>query len=206
MGFYSTYIMPRMVTCACGTGAIRWERKNIIPKAEGVVLEIGVGPGLNFPYYDRDKVTKLYALEPDTTMRKLASGAVAKADFEIEWLSLPGEQIPLGDNSVDTVVMTFTLCTIPDTAPALAGMKRVLKPGGQMLFAEHGLAPDAGVAKWQSRLNSVWGKMAGGCHLNRDITGLVQGGGFEITDLDQHYARGAPRFAGYISRGIAVEA
>ena len=206
MGFYADHIEPRLVNFACSTPAIRWERKKVVPHAEGVVLEVGFGSGHNLPYYDAGRVTKLFALEPEEKIRKLAADRVAGSPLEIEYLDLPGEEIPLDDKSVDTVLITFTMCTIPDVHTALLGMRRVLKPGARMLFAEHGRAPDAGVIKWQDRLNGVWGNIAGGCHLNRDIPALVENAGFKFEKLEAEYARKTPKFLGYMYTGSAVEA
>jgi len=184
--------------------AITRERKSIVPKAKGRVLEVGFGSGLNAPFYDREGITHLYALEPSAAMRKRSLKRIADLPFPLEWLDLPGEEIPLPDESVDTVLVTYTLCTIPDVAAALAGMRRVIKPGGSMVFLEHGLAPDEAVAKWQYRLNGVWGRLAGGCHLNRDPAVLIRNAGFQIRSMDQHYAKGAPKFAGFMTGGVAV--
>lgn len=203
MGFYGDHIEPRMVDFACGLKPILKERSKIVHAAEGRVLEIGFGSGRNAPYYDRSKITHLFALEPSGPMRRLAGKRVADFPFAFEWLDLPGEEIPLDAESVDTVLVTFSLCTIPGVADALAGMRRVLKPGGRMVFLEHGAAPDAGVRRWQDRLNGVWGKLAGGCHLNRDAPALIREAGFQIDRMDQHYMRKSPKFAGFVSAGVA---
>ncbi|MEZ5892431.1 MAG: class I SAM-dependent methyltransferase [Parvularculaceae bacterium] len=204
MGFYAEHIEPALVSCACGMKAIARERAKIVPKASGDVLEVGFGSGHNAPYYDQSAITRLFALEPSEAMRRRAEKRVADLSFPLEWLDLPGEEIPLDDASVDTVLVTYTLCTIPGVEAALAGMRRVLKPGGKMIFLEHGLAPDPGVAAWQNRLNGVWGKLAGGCHLNRDPAALVSAAGFSVQSLDQHYAKGAPKFAGFMTAGVAA--
>ena len=167
------------------------------------MLEVGFGSGHNLPFYDASKVTKLFALEPEEKIRNLATQRVADSPLDIEYLDLPGEKIPLAGNSVDTVLITFTMCTIPDVETAIEGMARVLKPGGRMLFAEHGLAPDKGVVKWQNRLNGVWGKLAGGCNLNRNIPALINANGFRVEHLDQAYLKHTPKFAGYVYSGFA---
>ena len=183
--------------------AISRERAAIVPLAAGRVLEIGFGSGLNAPFYDHGAITHLYALEPSAAMRKRAEKRIAGLGFPLEWLDLPGEEIPLPDASVDCVLVTYTLCTIPGVEAALAGMRRVLKPGGKLVFLEHGAAPDPGVAKWQDRINGVWGRIAGGCHLNRHPDALITGAGFTIDAIDQHYAPGAPKIAGFMSAGVA---
>ena len=204
MGFYSDHIEPTLVSCACSAGVIKKERSKIVPVAEGRVLEVGFGSGHNIPFYDAAKIDHLYALEPSAGMRRKAAKNLEHIPFSMEWLDLPGEQIPLEDNSVDSVLVTFTLCTIPEVAQALDGMRRVLKPSGKLVFLEHGIAPDAGVRKWQDRLNGVWGKIGGGCNLNRDPKGLVEAAGFEIQQLSAKYLKNTPKFAGYVSAGVAV--
>ena len=180
------------------------ERAQIVPLARGVVLEIGTGSGHNFPHFDAAKVNHLFALEPSPAMRKRAAARVASAAFPVDWLDLPGEDIPLADESVDTVLVTFTLCTIPDVETALAGMRRVLRRDGRLLFLEHGRAPDPGPAKWQDRLNSIWGKLAGGCHLNRDPLAMLRNAQFTVESVSQKYLKRAPKFAGFISGGVAT--
>lgn len=183
--------------------AISRERAQIVPEAEGVVLEVGFGSGHNAAFYDRGRITHLFALEPSAAMRHKAHQRIGALPFPVDWLDLKAEEIPLDQASVDTVLVTYTLCTIPDVESALRGMKRVLKPGGKLVFLEHGAAPDPGVRKWQDRLNPLWGRLAGGCNLNRDPFGLVRSAGFEIVRSDAHYAKGAPKFAGFMYRGVA---
>lgn len=203
MGIYADHIVPAVVDFACGMKAIRRERAQIVPKARGRVLEIGFGSGHNTPFYDAQGISELLALEPSEAMRRKAEPRIKDLPFPVTWIDLPGEEILLDAQSVDTVLVTFTLCTIPGVTAALAGMRRVLKPGGALIFLEHGRAPDPGVARWQERLNGVWGAVAGGCHLNRDPAALVASAGFRLEAIDRHYAPGAPRFAGFISAGVA---
>lgn len=190
MGFYDTYILPRLIHLACGTKPATRQRQKVVPLASGRILEIGVGSGLNLPFYDPQRVDKLWALDPATEMTKMARRAAEKVPFDVEVLGLPGDQIPLDDHSVDTVLMTYTLCTIPDTEAALRQMGRVLKPGGRLLFCEHGAAPDESVRRWQDRVNPLWGHLAGGCHLNRDIPQLLEEGGFQVENLETMYIPG----------------
>ena len=197
MGWYEEHVVPHVIGLACGAKPIMKQRAKLVPGAEGVVLEIGMGAGPNLGFYDPSKVTKLYGLEPSIGMRRKSAKAVAASPLDIEMLDLPGEEIPLDDQSVDTVVLTFTLCTIPGAVEAMRGMKRVLKPGGKLLFCEHGAAPDAAVAKWQRRIEPVWKPIAGGCHLTRDIPDLIRQGGFEIGQMDTMYLPSTPRFAGF---------
>lgn len=203
MGIYSDHIEPALVSFACSMPAISRERAAIVPEASGVVLEVGFGSGHNSGFYDRSKITHLFALEPSPAMRRKAARRIGALPFPLDWIDLTAEEIPLGARSVDTVLVTYTLCTIPDVARALAGMKRVLKTGGKLVFLEHGAAPDPGIRKWQDRLNPVWGKLGGGCNLNRDPLALIRSAGFEIERSENHYAKGAPKFAGYMYRGVA---
>lgn len=181
------------------------ERAAIVPEASGTVLEIGTGSGHNFPHFDASKIERLYALEPSNAMRKRAASRVAAAPFPVDWLDLPGEEIPLPDESVDTVLVTFTLCTIPEVQKALSGMRRVLRANGRLVFLEHGRAPDPGPAKWQDRLNGVWGKLAGGCHLNRDPVAMLRDAQFSLTNVSQKYLKNTPKFAGFVSAGVAAK-
>lgn len=202
MGFYEKHILPRVLDFACGMNSISKQREKVVPLAEGRVLEIGMGSGLNLPYYNYSKLEKLWGLEPAEEMRKRAEPKLDQVTCEFEFLGLKGEEIPLEDNSVDTVVTTFTMCTIPEVNVALEQMRRVLKPGGVMLFSEHGKAPDAAVEKWQNRINPTWNKIAGGCNLNRKIDQLVEGAGFEFADLQHDYVPG-PKIASYMYWGAA---
>jgi ubiquinone/menaquinone biosynthesis C-methylase UbiE len=203
MGLYQRYMLPRLVQCACGSPVIERQRRKVVPLAQGEVLEIGFGSGLNLPHYRREQVRTLWALEPSAEMRALARPRVAASGLPLQWLDLPGEALPLPDASIDCVVMTYTLCTIPDAAAALAQIRRVLRPGGRLLFCEHGAAPDAGVRRWQDRLDAVWGRFAGGCHLNREMAPLIASAGFRFDDLQSRYLPKTPRFAGYNTWGCA---
>jgi len=190
MGFYAKYILPRLVHFSCSTKPCMRQREKVVPLASGEVLEIGVGSGLNLPFYDSTRVTRLWGLEPAAEMRQLAAAAVRSLPFEFEFIDLPGEEIPLEANSVDTVVVTYTLCTIPDTEPALRGMARVLRPGGKLIFCEHGAAPDDDVRRWQERMNPIWSRVGGGCKLDRAIPELICAGGFEIDQMETMYLPG----------------
>ena len=203
MGFYDRHVLPHFINCACGSKPIMKQREKIVPRATGTVLEIGIGTGLNLPYYDSGKVHKLIGLDPSEASWELAQVRARNIGFPLEFIGLPGEEIPLADNSVDTIVMTFSLCTIPDPVAALEGMARVLRPGGVMHYAEHGRAPDENVRKWQNRLNRPWGAIAGGCFLNRDIPALLREGGFYSEDQESMYLPGTPRFAGFNVWGSA---
>ena len=203
MGMYDTYVLPHILNLACGSKPIRKQREKVVPHCEGRVLEIGMGTGLNLGYYDPAKVDMVFGLEPAPQMLKRAKPLADNAPFPVEFIDLPGEEIPLDDNAVDTVLLTYTLCTIPDTLKAMQGMRRVLKPGGKLLFSEHGRAPDAAVQKWQDRINGTWSKIAGGCNMNRKIPELIEAGGFKITDIDTMYVPSTPRVLGFTYWGAA---
>jgi len=203
MGFYDRHILPRVLNWSCGAKPVRKQREKVVPLAEGRVLEIGIGTGLNLPFYDPAKIERVIGLDPAEQMLSQAKIRSDALPFTVEYLALEGENIPLEADSVDTVLMTYTLCTIADGIAALQGMRRVLKPGGRLIFCEHGKAPDEGVQRWQNRLNPLWGCIGGGCHLNRDIPALIEAAGFAIDDLQQMYLPGTPRFAGFNYWGTA---
>jgi ubiquinone/menaquinone biosynthesis C-methylase UbiE len=203
MGFYEKYIVPRIINVACGTKPISYQRRKVVPQAEGRILEIGIGTGLNLEYYDPSKVEKLIGLDPSEESWRIAGDRAKDLPFDVEFIGLPGEEIPLDANSVDTVLVTFSLCTIPEPEKALEGMRRVLRPGGKMIFCEHGAAPDAGVRKWQDRINPVWKAVCGGCNLNREIPSIIEGSGFKIGKLETMYLPSTPKIAGFNYWGAA---
>ncbi len=200
---YEERLLPHIIDKACSMGQIMKLRSQVVPEATGIVLEVGMGSGINLQFYDRDKVELVYGLEPSTGMRHKARANLDRSPVAVEWLDLPGEQIPLADNSVDTVLLTFTLCTIPDWQAALEQMARVLRPGGRLLFLEHGESPDSSINKWQHRITPGWKKLAGGCHLNRNISELIGSAGFVVDSLENFYVPKAPKIAGYIYKGRA---
>ncbi|MFT4636256.1 MAG: ubiquinone/menaquinone biosynthesis C-methylase UbiE [Arenicella sp.] len=202
MNLYHEYFLPHFINCACGMKAIDRQRAKMVPLAQGKVLEIGMGSALNLKHYDVDKVEMIWGLEPSAGMRRKAQSKVEQSSIQVEWLDLPSESIPLDDDSADSVVLTYTLCTIADWRSALLEMKRVLKPEGQLIFSEHGKAPDDDVQKWQQRVNPMWKKLAGGCNLNRDIPTLIESVGFKIDKLEQRYVKG-PKIATYQYYGTA---
>ena len=199
---YDRYVLPHLIHLACGNKAIAKQRSKVVPHASGRVLEIGMGSGLNLAHYDPDKVEVLFGLEPSLGMRKKAADRIKASPMDVQWLDLPAEEIPLEDDSVDTVVLTYSLCTIPDWRQALDQMRRVLKPGGRLLIAEHGKAPHDDIHRWQQRIEPLWKPIAGGCHLTRDIPALVEAGGFEIESMDTMFLPG-PRFATFNFWGAA---
>ena len=190
MSLYSRFVLPTLVDLACSAKPTMRQREKVIPMAQGRVLEIGIGSGLNLPYYRPERVSRLWGLDPCPAMRKRAERAARSAPIGVELLDLQNDEIPLERGCVDTVVITYTLCTIPETRPAFVEMNRVLGPGGRLIFCEHGRAPDEGVRRWQNRLNPIWKRMGGGCHLNRPIPQLIEEGGFRIQEMQASYIPG----------------
>lgn len=204
MGFYEQKILPKFINSACAAPPILKQREKVVPFAEGRILEIGMGSGLNLPFYNADKVDMVFGLEPSQGMRDLAAPIAEAAPFEVRFLDLPGEEIPLEDNSVDSIVLTYTLCTIPDGPKALEQMRRVLKPGGKLLFSEHGKAPDVDVQKWQNRINPFWKVIGGGCHINKPIDTMISAAGFKMDNLQTLYLPETPRIFGFNYWGQAT--
>ncbi|MDP3977031.1 MAG: class I SAM-dependent methyltransferase [Pseudomonas sp.] len=202
MHLYDRYILPHLIEFACGMGEVMQARAQIVPLARGRVLEIGIGSGLNLPFYDADHVNAIVGVDPSAEMQRLGRERVARSAIPVQMIALELGQIQAADASFDSIVCTFTLCTIPDAAAALKEMRRVLRPGGRLLFCEHGLAPDAPVVRWQNRLTPYWKPLAGGCHLNRDIPTLIGAGGFTIEQLQTGYLKG-PRPMTFVYRGWA---
>ena len=205
MGFYDRHILPWLLDSAMSTKPITYQRRKVVPRAEGRVLEIGFGAGHNLPFYDPAKVEHLWALEPSAEMRARAGARVKASPIPLEFLDMPGEQIPLDKDTADTILITYTMCTIPDVITALGEMRRVLKPTGRMIFCEHGAAPDAGVANWQRRITPVWRTLCGGCHVDRPIPKLIRDAGFRVDDMETMYLPGTPRFAGFNYWGSATK-
>jgi ubiquinone/menaquinone biosynthesis C-methylase UbiE len=205
-GLYERYVVPWLISCACGASPIAHQRAKVVPAARGRVLELGMGNGLNLPFYDPGKVESLAAVEPSEGMRRRAADAVAGSAIPVEVLEGRGEALPFDAGAFDTVVCTFTLCSVQDPQACLNEARRVLKPGGQLLFCEHGLAPDADVVKWQRRIEPVWKRLAGGCHLTRPIAGAIERAGFRLERCETMYLPGTPRWAGWNEWGAAVPA
>ena len=190
MGLYSRYVLPHVVHFTCGQRPAMKQREKIVPQASGRVLEVGIGSGLNIPWYDPASVSHLWGLDPSPEMWSIAERNAAEHHLDAEFIEAGAEAIPIDDSAADTVVMTYTLCSIADPALALQEIRRVLKPGGRLLFCEHGEAPDAGVRKWQRRAGPVWKYLGGGCHLDRPIPRLLEAAGFHSEDLQTMYIPG----------------
>jgi len=203
VGIYARHVLPRLVNVACGMKANLPLRDRACAGLHGDVVEIGFGSGLNVPHYP-EAVTQVWAVEPADLGWKLAQGRLRASSTPVERIGLDGQSLPLPDDSCDTALSTWTLCTIPDVAAALREVRRVLKPGGTLHFVEHGLAPDEEVRRTQHRLEPIQKRIAGGCHLTRPIAALLTDAGFDIRELDVFYEEGAPRFLAAESLGIAV--
>lgn len=192
MGFYSDRILPHLIHLSMRNKQAARHRLRVIPAATGRVLEAGIGSGLNLPFYSSD-VTEVVGIDPSTRLIEMARRASGDLPFGIELMARSAETMPFDDRSFDSVVSTWTLCSIPDARAALAEMRRVLKPGGELIFIEHGASPDRRVAAWQNRLNPVWTRFAGGCQINRRIDALIADAGFSITRLEAGYLVDGPR-------------
>lgn len=204
MGFYNDQVVPRLVNWAMRGKPINEARERALAEASGTVLEIGFGSGLNLRYYPK-AVTRVLAVEPSLLSQRLAAKYIARRGLPVAFSGLDGQKLTLPDGCADCAVSTWTLCTIPDAAAALREVARVLKPGGRFLFVEHGLSPDAGVAKWQRRLDGLQHTFCGGCHLNRDMAALIGASPLKIEKLDRYYMPG-PKTHGYLYLGAATKA
>lgn len=200
--WYERNVLPWLIDFACGMKSVGKQRMKVIPLAQGRVLEIGIGTGLNLPFYDTGRVVELVGVEPSLRMHRLALKRSRAARLPVEMVGITAEKLPLADAAFDTVVSTYTLCTIPDPVAALREVRRVLRPGGRLLFSEHGRAPDENVRKWQSRIQPFWSPLAGGCRLDRDIPAILKEAGFD-PKVQSMYIPG-PRIVSYHYWGEAV--
>ena len=202
-GFWDKHVVPRLIGCACRQPAIMKDRAKIIPRASGDVLELGCGGAANLAFYDWYKVRSLSGIDPSEELLERARTELAHADRQADFKIGVAEALPFATGSFDTVVTTFTLCSVQDPVTALAEAKRVLKPGGKLLFVEHGQAPDATPAKWQKRIEPAWKHIAGGCHLTRPVTQAISVAGFATTVVQGHYMKRTPRWLGWVEWGEA---
>ena len=201
---YEKFVLPKVLDVCCSTNPITYQRNKIVPNAEGTILEIGIGSGLNIPYYQKSNIKKIYGLDPSPELCEMAKKAAHNNEIKIDFLIEGAEEIKLPSQSIDTVLITYTLCSIPNPNDALKEMKRVLKHDGKILFCEHGAAPDLNVFKWQNRINPLWGKLFGGCNINRDIPSIILNSGFKINNLEQMYLPSTPKIVGYNYWGSAT--
>ncbi|MBS0408617.1 MAG: class I SAM-dependent methyltransferase [Proteobacteria bacterium] len=204
--FYDRHIMPRLIGCACASPAIMKQRAKVVPLATGKVLELGIGGGLNLGFYDAANVASVVGVDPSAELRARAEQAPRPDGLAVDVVEGTAESLPFEAGAFDTVVCTFTLCSVHTPPAALAEARRVLKPGGRFLFCEHGLAPDAGVARWQGRIEPIWKRLAGGCHLTRPIGSSVASAGFKLQDLQSMYLPRTPRVVGWSEWGVATPA
>lgn len=201
--WYDAHIMPRVITLACGQRAIEKRRRQIVPLAEGRVFELGCGGGLNQPLFDGGKVTSFAGIDPHAKLLEGARERAKARGWEHDIRVGRGEEIPFADSSFDTAVCTYTLCSVDDPARVLDELRRILRPGGVLLFLEHGRAPDPEIARWQERIEPVWKRFAGGCHLTRPVGSALRGAGFDVEPMGQAYLPKAPKVMGWMEWGVA---
>lgn len=203
MGFYNKYILPQLTHWVCSQNDITRVREEYVPLAKGRILEVGIGSGLNLPHYDPLRVEKIWGLDPSSELIKRAMKQATQMPFDVEFIERSCEEIPMDDKSMDSVLVTYSLCSIPDVSKALKEINRILKPGGELIFCEHGRAPDDVISKWQDRVTPSWTKVSGGCHLNRDISQLINKSRFKIVKYDQQYSSPL-KLISFNYRGIAI--
>jgi len=203
MSFYEKYILPRFLNCACASEPITYQRKKVVPLAEGKILEVGIGSGLNLPFYEKSKIEEIWGIDPSEELNVMAKKVAIEEGMNVNFITSSAEDIPFPNDYFDTVLITYTMCTIPSVLKANKEIRRVLKRSGKMIFCEHGVSPDENIKKWQKRLNSIWGKIAGGCNINRNIPKLIKSSGFKIVKMDEMYLPKTPRIAGYNYWGYA---
>lgn len=202
--FYDRFILPKLLTCACSSSPMMRQRAKIVPRASGRVLELGIGMGLNLSFYDPATVSAVVGVDPAAELRAAASAAPRDPRLAVTIEDGTAEALPFADASFDSVVCTFTLCSVHTPTAALAEARRVLKPSGRLLFCEHGLAPDAGVARWQRRIEPIWKRIAGGCHLTRPVAGAIAAAGFKLDRVESMYVPKTPRIAAWNEWGVAT--
>lgn len=204
--WYDDVILPKVVSLGCGSEDVSELRREVVPLATGAVFEIGCGGGFNQPLYDQERVTSFAGIDPNGSLLDAARARAAEKGWDADIREGIGEAIPFGDRVFDTVVCTYTLCSVQSAPQVLSEMRRILKPGGRLLFLEHGSAPDPGPAKWQRRIEPVWKRIAGNCHLTREVSNAVRGAGFEVRPIGQGYFEKAPKWAGWMEWGEARRA
>jgi SAM-dependent methyltransferase len=203
---YDRFVLPTLLTCACSAPPMMKQRAKVVPKAQGRVLELGIGMGLNLAFYDPEKVASVTGVDPAPKLRAAAEAAPRDPRLSVTVEDGTAEALPFEDKSFDTVVCTFTLCSVHTPAAALAEARRVLRPSGALLFCEHGLSPDPGVAKWQRRIEPIWKRIAGGCHLTRPVAGAIAAAGFRLQDVETMYVPNTPKIAAWNEWGAATPA
>jgi ubiquinone/menaquinone biosynthesis C-methylase UbiE len=203
MSLYSRFVLPRVLDFAMKYEELTELRAKAIPEARGIVVEVGIGSGLNLPFYSPATVSKLYGVDPSAELLAMTQEKIAGVKFAVTLINQPAHRIPLDDQSADTVVLTWSLCSIQNPVATLAEIRRVLKHDGQLIFVEHGLSPDVQVQSWQNRLTPLWRHLAGGCHLNRKMDDVIRSAGFSITKLETRYVAG-PKPLTYMYSGVGI--
>ena len=200
---YEKYLLPKLLDKCCSTKPINYQRNKIVHCVKGTVLEIGIGSGLNIPYYNKSNIHKVYGLDPSAELCEMAKMTASDHQIDINFLIDGAEEIKLSSNTIDTILVTYTLCSIPNLNESLKEIKRVMRPDAKILFCEHGIAPDLNIRKWQNRINPLWSKMFGGCNINRDIPLILSDSGFKVNNLQQMYLPSTPKIVGYNYWGTA---
>lgn len=203
-GLWERRVLPTLIEKACRSSVILEERRRWVPRAEGDVLELGVGSGLNLAFYDPARVRRVVAIDPSAPLLDRARERARAAEVPVEILAASAERLPFDDASFDTVVSTYTLCSVGSPPEALREARRVLRPGGRLVFVEHGAAPDAGPRWWQRHITPVWRHVSGNCHLDRDVRRELLATGFDVRELDARYGAEGPRWISFTSAGVAV--
>ena len=204
INLYDKYILPHLLNCSCNTKPFTVQRKKVIPLATGKVLEVGIGSGLNLPFYQKDSIKEIWGLDPSKELLLMAKKKAKAENMDVQFLNATAESIQLDDNFFDTVVVTYTMCTISNLNQALSEIKRVMKIDGRLIFCEHGASPEPGVFVWQNRLNKVWSKISGGCNINKDIPSIIESSGLVVSQLETMYLPKTPKMLGYNYWGFAV--
>jgi ubiquinone/menaquinone biosynthesis C-methylase UbiE len=204
VNFYEKYILPHLLNCTCNQKPFVHQRRKVVPLAKGNILEIGIGSGLNIPFYEAEGIDKIWGIDPSEELIAMAKNQVKDDTPDIEFIISKAEEIDFEDDFFDTILMTYTMCTISNLSEAFTELKRVIKPTGKLIFCEHGMAPDENVIKWQNRINTFWPKISGGCNINKEIPSIIESSGFSISDLENMYLPKTPKVLGFNYWGTAT--
>jgi len=204
VGLYDKYILPHLLNCTCNQKPFVHQRRKVVPLAKGNILEIGIGSGLNIPFYEAEGIDKIWGIDPSEELIAMAKNQVKDDTPDIELIISKAEEIDFEDDFFDTILMTYTMCTISNLSEAFTELKRVIKPTGKLIFCEHGMAPDENVIKWQNRINTFWPKISGGCNINKEIPSIIESSGFSISDLENMYLPKTPKVLGFNYWGTAA--
>ena len=203
-GWWDRHVVPRLIGCACTQPAVMYDRAKVVPRASGDILELGCGGGTNLQFYDWSQVRSLSGVDPSPELLGRAQDALLRSGRSANFASGIAEALPFESSSFDSVVTTFTLCSVQDPTAALSEVRRVLRPGGRLIFLEHGKAPEPAAANWQNRIEPVWKHIAGGCHLTRPVTGAISDAGFVCDAPQGHYMKRTPKWLGWVEWGEAT--